>query len=148
MEKTQDKSASYLKSTFYEQLIEHVFISELLQEAWFRLGKTVDELRPEIDSAGYDLLLECNGVIRHVKLKNSIQGPKIAYQKINTALAEKPSGCIVWLIREEDKIKNRVNLKYLYFGDAPGKPLPSLDKRLRLQNIRRATLKVSKKKDL
>ena len=127
MKTTQDRSARYLKSNFYEQLVEHAFISELLQETWFRYGKTVEVLRSEIDSSGYDLLLECNGVIRHVQLKNSIVGAKTAYQKINIALTEKPSGCVVWLMREEDESRNRVNLKYLYFGDLPGKPLPSLE---------------------
>lgn len=126
MKIAQDKSARYLKSNFYEQLVEHAFISELLQEAWFRYDKTVEVLRSEIDTSGYDLLLECNGVIRHVQLKNSIVGSKTAYQKINIALSKKPSGCVVWLVREEDKSKNRVNLNYLYFGDVPGKPLPSL----------------------
>lgn len=29
------KEERFLRSTFYEQLVEHVFISELLQEAWF-----------------------------------------------------------------------------------------------------------------
>lgn len=127
MKTPQDKSARYLKSNFYEQLVEHAFISELLQEAWFRYGKTVEVLRSETDTTGYDLLLECNGVIRHVQLKNSIVGSKTAYQKINIALAEKPSGCVVWLMREEDESKNRVSLKYLFFGDVPGKPLPSLE---------------------
>ena len=127
MKTTQDTAARYLKSNFYEQLVEHAFISELLQEAWFRYGKTVEVLRSEIDTSGYDLLLECNGVIRHVQLKNSITGSKTAYQKINIALAEKASGCVVWLMREEDESKNRVNLKYLYFGDIPGRPLPSLE---------------------
>ena len=121
---TQDKSARYLKSNFYEQLVEHAFISELLQEAWFRYGKTVEVLRSEIDSSGYDLLLECNGVIRYVQFKNSIAGSKTAYQKINIALAEKPSGCVVWLMREEDEDTCRVKLRYLFFGNPPGEPLP------------------------
>jgi hypothetical protein len=30
-------------------------------------------------------------------------------------------------MRDEDESKHRVNLKYLYFGDVPGKPLPSLE---------------------
>lgn len=127
METVQDKSARYLKSNFYEQLIEHAFISELLQEAWFRYGKTVEVLRSEIDSSGYDLLLECNGAIRHVQLKSSIAGSKTAYQKINTALAGKPSGCVVWLLREEDEDTCRVKLRYLFFGNSPGEPLPSLE---------------------
>jgi hypothetical protein len=124
---SQDISARYLKSNFYEQLVEHAFISELLQEAWFRYGETVEVLRSEIDSSGYDLLLECNGVIRHVELKTSGTEARRSFQYINMALAEKPSGCVVWLMREEDESKNRVNLKYLYFGDVPGKPLPSLE---------------------
>ena len=123
----QDKSARYLKSNFYEQLVEHAFISELLQEAWFRYGKTVEVLRSEIDTSGYDLLLECNGVIRHVQLRNSIAGSKTAYQKINIALAEKASGCVVWLMREEDEDTCRVKLRYLFFGNPPGEPLPSLE---------------------
>lgn len=86
--KKQDKSASFLNSTFYEQNTEHIFISELLQETWFKFGETVEVLRPEIDNSGYDLLLECNGVIRYVQLKNSIAGSKTAYQKINTALVK------------------------------------------------------------
>ena len=127
MKTAQDKSARYLKSNFYEQLVEHAFISELLQEAWFRYGKTVEVLRSEIDSSGYDLLLECNGVIRHVELKTSGTEARRSFQNINMALAQKPSGCVVWLMREEDENRHRVNLKYLYFGDVPGKPLPSLE---------------------
>ena len=127
MKTAQDKSARYLKSNFYEQLVEHAFISELLQEAWFRYSKTVEVLRSEIDTSGYDLLLECNGVIRHVELKTSGTEARRSFQNINTALAEKPSGCVVWLVREEDESKHRVNLKYLYFGDVPGKRLPSLE---------------------
>ena len=41
---------SALKSSFYEQLVEHVFISEVLQEAWYRYRQTVEVLRSEIDA--------------------------------------------------------------------------------------------------
>ena len=128
MKTAKDKSAKYLKSNFYEQLVEHAFISELLQEAWFRYGKTVEVLRSEIDTSGYDLLLECNGAIRHIQLKNSIVGSKTAYQKTNIALADKPSGCVVWLLREEDENTCRVRLRFLFFGNPPGEPLPSIEK--------------------
>ena len=116
----------FLKSSFYEQLVEHVFISEVLQEAWFRYGKTVEVLRSEIDSSGYDVLLECNGVSRHVQLKTTRPESKTAYQKINIALQEKPSGCVIWLLREEDESAHRVKLQYRFFGGAPGEQLPSL----------------------
>lgn len=127
MKTAKDKSARYLKSNFYEQLVEHAFISELLQEAWFRYGKTVEVLRSEIDTSGYHLLLECNGVIRHVELKTSGTEARRSFQNINMALAEKPSGCVVWLMREEDEDTCRVKLRYLFFGNPPGEPLPSLE---------------------
>ena len=115
------------KSSFYEQLVEHVFISEVLQEVWYRFGKTVEVLRPEVDASGYDVVFECNGFIRHVQLKASLVGGKTARQKVNIALAEKPSGCIVWIVRDEDQDTHRMSLTYRYFGNDAGSPLPSLD---------------------
>lgn len=114
------------KSNFYEQLVEHVFISEILQEAWFGHEESVEVLRSEVDSSGYDLVFECNGVLRHVQLKTSGSTAKTTRQNVNVALAEKPSGCIVWIIREEDEASRRVQLRYLFFGGAAGEPLPSL----------------------
>ena len=84
-------------------------------------------LRSEIDISGYDLLLECNGVIRHVELKTSGTDARRSFQNINMVLAQKPSGCVVWLIREEDEDAYRVKLKYLFFGNSPGELLPSLE---------------------
>ncbi len=123
----RDRSADFLKSTFYEQLAEHVFISEVLQEAWFRYNTTVEVLRSELDSSGYDLVLECNGVTRHVQLKTSRAESKTAYQKINIALQEKSSGCVVWLVKNEDENVHRIKLNYRFFGSLPGEPLPSLN---------------------
>jgi len=118
---------TFLKSAFYEQLVEHVFISEVLQEAWYRYGETVEVLRSEVDASGYDVVFECNGILRHVQLKTSRSGGKTARQKVNIALAKKPSGCVVWIIRDEDHTKKRMTLSYRFFGNEAGSPLPSLD---------------------
>ncbi len=117
---------AYMKSTFYEQLVEHVFISEVLQEAWYYFGKTVEVLRSEVDASGYDVVLECNGVLRHVQLKTSRLESKTARQKVNMALASKPSGCVVWILRQEDLEHCRASLSFLFFGGTSGMPLPSL----------------------
>lgn len=119
--------AQYLHSVFYEQLTEHAFIAELLQEAWYGLGTKVEVLRSEIDIAGYDLVLECDGVVRHVQLKTSRSDARTARQKVNVALAEKPSGCVVWLIRDLEESGRRLRLSYRFFGGAPGEPIPDLD---------------------
>jgi len=117
----------YLKSQFYEQLVEHVFVSEVLQEAWYYFGTTVEVLRSEVDSSGYDVVFECNGVLRHVQLKTSKPDAKASGQKVNVALAGKPSGCIVWIVRHEDVQTCRMRLSYRFFGGDPGQPLLSLD---------------------
>lgn len=122
---TTGSNDSYLKSTFYEQLVEHVFIADVLQEAWYRFGKTVEVLRSEVDASGYDVVFECNGVLRHVQLKTSMPNKK-GPQPVNVALAKKPSGCVVWLVRHEDRETCRMRLSFRFFGGDPGQPLPSL----------------------
>jgi hypothetical protein len=117
----------YLKSSFYEQLVEHVFISEILQEVYFRFGKVVEVLRSEVDASGFDIVLECDRVLRHIQLKTSKKGGKTAYQKVNRALEGKPSGCVVWIIRDQDAEPHRMRLSYRFFGSAAGSPLPSLE---------------------
>ena len=41
-------------------------------------------------------------------------------------LADKPSGCVVWLLYSERPDDHRVNLTYLWFGGGPGERLPPL----------------------
>ncbi len=127
LQSTETDENTFRKSAFYEQLVEHVFISEVLQEAWYRFGHTVEVLRAEVDASGYDVVLECNGFLRHVQLKTSRVGGKTARQNVNIALARKPSGCVIWIIREEDRSKYRMRLSYRFFGAEAGSPLPPLD---------------------
>lgn len=62
------------ESHYVEKLMEHVFLGELLQECWFHRKKVVEVLRAEVDAAGYDVILEVDGTIRHVQLKASRRG--------------------------------------------------------------------------
>lgn len=117
----------YLKSSFYEQIVEHVFTSEVLQEVWFRFGTTAEVLRGKVDASGYDIVLECNGVLRNVQLKTSNISGKTANQKLNLALASKPSGCVVWILRNEDQQNHRMRLSDRFFGSNSGEPFPSLE---------------------
>lgn len=119
MHDNEEKEQTYLRSTFFEQMLEHVFVSEILQEAWFRHGETVEVLRSEIDAYGYDVVLECKGVVRHVQLKASKREAKTAEQKVHEALAKKPGGCVVWLFWEENEETRRVKLSYRFYGGRP-----------------------------
>lgn len=112
-------------STFYEQLIEHVFISEILQETWFRFGQKVEVLRAEIDASGYDIVLESNNVLRHIQLKTSIVNSSKTSIDINIKLGEKPSGCVIWIEWAVNE-QQRIEVKYLFFGSSPGIALPNI----------------------
>lgn len=125
-----DASAEYRESSFREKMLEHVFVAEVLQEVWFRWGQTLEVLHSEVDSAGYDLVLAFNGIIRHVQLKSSKQDATTANLRINIALAEKPSGCVVWMFYSELLGVHRARLCYRFFGGDPGEPLPSLGERV------------------
>ena len=118
---------AFLKSAFIERLVEHVFISEVLQEVWYTHWKTIEVLRSEVDSSGYDIVFECNDVLRHVQLKTSKEDAKTARQKVSLALEGKPCGCVVWIIRHEDDSSKRMNLTYRFLGNEPGCKLSSLD---------------------
>lgn len=107
-------------------MTEQQLLSELLQEGWYGFGRKVGVLRTAVDDAGYDLVLECGGILRHVQLKSSRAESTTARQTINIALAEKPSGCVVWVIRKENFETRRMSLRYLFFGGSPGEPLPAI----------------------
>jgi hypothetical protein len=123
MQLITNPSADFMESTFREKLLEHVFVSELLQEVWLREGNTIEVLRAEVDSAGYDIVLEYNGIVRHVQLKSSRLDGRAAYQKVNIKLAEKPGGCVVWLMYDVDENTWRACLHYRFFGGPPGEKL-------------------------
>lgn len=110
-------------SSYREMLLEHLFSGAVMRHLWLTKGQRVELLKPQVDDNGYDLVLEAWGIVRHVQLKASHAGSATARQSINIALAEKPSGCVVWIRFQEDTLELG---PFLWFGGAPGQPLPSL----------------------
>ncbi len=127
---SEPTSAShYLHSSLREKLVEHVFIGELSRCLWRRGIHEVEILRPETDFAGYDLAIECNGVLRHIQLKSSQRGAKTREVTIQTRLADKASGCAIWIYFDDVLALGPM----LWFGGRPGEPIPSLGDRLARQ---------------
>lgn len=115
--------ADYIFSSYREQLLEHLFVGALLQHLWIRGVHQVDVLHSEVDAAGYDVVIECASIVRHIQLKATGLGGTRANVNLNVKLAEKPSGCVVWLYFEPQTL----NLgPFLWFGGDPGCPLPPL----------------------
>jgi hypothetical protein len=112
----------YLKSSFREKLIEHLFIGELLKLSWLDGSCSLEIAKPEVDYQGYDLIAEEKGIIRHIQLKTSHLEAKAVKQKVHVALTTKPSGCVVWVFFNEKTMEPG---PYLFF-ETHGLPL-SLD---------------------
>jgi hypothetical protein len=111
-------------SSFREKLIEHLFVGELVKLSWLRQECSLEVAKPEVDNRGYDLIVERSGIVRHIQLKTSHIGSSAVSQKVHIALAEKPSGCVVWVRFDEQTL----NLgPFLFFGADAGSPLPSLN---------------------
>ena len=117
-------SKHFIHSSFREKLIEHLFIGEMLKLSWKSGHCSLEVLKPEVDNAGYDIVLEDNNIIRHIQLKASKVGGKTSRQTIHTKLLEKPSGCMIWILFDEVTLDFH---SFYYFGSIANTPLPSLD---------------------
>jgi hypothetical protein len=84
----------------------------------------IEALKPQVDDGGYDLVLEANGVTRHIQLKASHKGSSTAQVNVGLSLAEKPSGCVVWIMFDPDTLALG---PFYWLGGRPGERLPAID---------------------
>jgi hypothetical protein len=102
-------------SRHIENIIEHAFLSELLEHCWFTQHRRVEVIRPDVDSGGYDLVLEVAPRIRHVQLKSRHQrasGAKVL--ELYGRLRDHLDPCAIWIVWEWDTSTRRVRLSYRY----------------------------------
>jgi hypothetical protein len=117
-----DGETHFLNSTLRERIVEHVFVGELLRRLWQRGITDVEVLRAEFDAGGYDLVLARGKVIRHVQFKTMRVGGSAKSVKLGLKLADKPSGCVLWIVLSPALEFDH----FLWFGAAPGLPLPDI----------------------
>ena len=82
--------AHFAESSARENLIEHVFLGELLRGLWRKNVRDLEVLRPEVDSGGYDLALDFRGMTRHMQLKSSFTGARRSEVTASVKLLERP----------------------------------------------------------
>jgi hypothetical protein len=111
------------ESSLREKIIEHLFVGDLLRCLWLKGIRDIEVLRSEVDRSGYDLVLESNGVVRHIQLKASYRLAKTATLNIHLNLQSKPAACVIW-IRFDSKTMQLG--PYLWFGSGPQQRLPTL----------------------
>ncbi|TIT11961.1 MAG: hypothetical protein E5W86_26655, partial [Mesorhizobium sp.] len=71
---------------------------------------------------GYDLVMARGKVVRHIQFKTGTQ-KKPGSVSLSRALAEKPSGCAIWIRLEPDLGMG----PFFWFGGPPGQPLAALN---------------------
>lgn len=120
-------TAHSLDSGLREKVIEHLFVGDLLRCLWRQGVRDMEVLRAEVDRAGYDLVLEAGGIMRHIQFKASYRGAKTARVGIHTDLARKPGGCVIWIWFDPESMDLG---PFLWFGGEPGAPLPPLGNRV------------------
>lgn len=123
----------YIDASAREKLIEHLLIGELQKHLWKSGIRDCEVLHAEVDSAGYDIVLEACGTMRHVQLKASYLEAKTARVPINTRLAAKTSGCVIWIWFDPDTLELG---PFLWFGGEPGQALPDLGDKIALHKRR------------
>jgi hypothetical protein len=79
-----------------------------------------------VDYAGYDLVVECNGCVRHIQLKSSHRRSVTASVTAHIALSTKPSACIIWIRFDPETMELG---PFLWFGSQPGTSIASLGDR-------------------
>jgi hypothetical protein len=110
-----------LHSSYREILIEHLFVGEVMRFLWLRGIAQFEVLKPEVDDSGYDLLLEANGIVRHVQLKSSFDEATTARVRASLNLLHKPSACVIWVRFDPQTMELG---PFLWFGGLPGDPIP------------------------
>jgi hypothetical protein len=113
-------------SVLREKVVEHVFLAELSRTLLLELRMPLEVLRAEFDAFGYDLVIEANGVLRHIQLKATRAEGARANVDIQLALANKPGGCVVWLVVDPATFEPG---PFLWFGGRAGSALPPLGDR-------------------
>jgi hypothetical protein len=113
------------QSTLREKVFEYALIGELAVELLER-GTDFTVLNAWADRDGYDLVIESGPITRHIQLKTTIVGTTTRDVPINTRLAAKASGCVIWAVFDA---RIRRFVEYRWFGGRPEQPLPGLGDR-------------------
>lgn len=109
------------QSSYREAMLEHLLIGELMRHLWPK--RLLEVCKPQVDQAGYDLILQCDGVLRHVQRKTSKLTAKSAAVDLQVALWERPGACVIWTRFDPETLA----LQEFWWLGSPAQPLPALD---------------------
>jgi hypothetical protein len=115
-------------SLYFEKLVEHRFISDIMTYCWHKKGVTLEIIHAEIDINGYDLIISYKNTNRYIQLKTTDIKSKTYNQNFNSLILNKENPCIIWILRSYDNNKNDYDFSYLFWGSDVKKSLPDIEK--------------------
>ncbi len=117
-------------SSLRESIIEHLFVGEILKALWREDMTQVEVLKPQVDDAGYDVVIECNrnlklntSIPRYIQLKSTYIGGKRDSVSVGMKLAKKPNWCVIWIFFDPETLGLG---PFRWFGTALGQPAPEI----------------------
>lgn len=113
-------------STLIEKTLERHLAGAISSELLLR-RHTFDLLHGDCDRDGHDLVIEANGVTRHIQLKSQVLGGKATTINAHVGLTRRPSGCIVWMTWDPLTVRP---IGWRFFGRAPGERIPLLGSKI------------------
>jgi hypothetical protein len=123
-------SENSTRSSLRESIIEHLFIGEILKELWKEHATQVEVLKPQVDDAGYDMVIECKrdsksgtSIPCYIQLKSSFDGSKTAKVSLSVKLTNRPNWCAIWVFFDPKTLSLG---PFLWFGSAKGQPSPDI----------------------
>lgn len=119
-------------SSLLAKTLEYRLLAELTAHL-MKSGTVYDVLRGDVDHMGHDVVVEANGVLRHIQLKVKVRGGKTDAIKASLKLADKPSGCIILIHYDPQTLEIG---PFGWFGGTPGEPLPDLGDKVALHSKR------------
>jgi hypothetical protein len=121
-----DNSGLAWRSSRHEKLLEYHLVAQLGTELYHR-GIDFCVLRDDVDSDGRDLLIEANGIFRHIQLKAMVRGGKRADVTVHRRLAARRSACVIWY--EYDPATLELG-PFRWLGGAPDETMPDIGDRI------------------
>ena len=116
-----------LASHTLESILEHRFLADCGSILWSMGIYDFEVLHAESDNAGYDIVIEVSGFVRHIQLKSMVKGGTRSRINIHRTLSNKPSGCVIWIIYNLEDLSVQ---EYFWFGGQAGEPLPDIGDRV------------------
>jgi hypothetical protein len=114
-------------SSLRANILEHVFLAELLRALWTAGHRQIEVLRSEVDSAGYDVVVVCDGITRYIQLKSSHRLAKTRRVDVNTRIVTKQGGCVIWMLFDGATLAPH---EYLWFGGCGTSMIPEIGERV------------------